>query len=427
MAISMTDGRTFMNTYHSYGNGTGHTSESEYAETIKNFDEHIRYSKDDRATEDVIGGVYRRENAKINTSQDYYDDMIGDDILSNAEDMLNNRFNRFSRYGYLDPSGELITGAREYLFFSKPDLNLVNKYNISSINKPLANSPFFNEAFRNYKLSYFSLQQTFGVSYDNSTGTASIDGLPINLRTKYIPLLSNMVTSTLDLPDISATDVTNNQNLYQTNTSYREGSLPSDLQYDFSLEFKDTKYLDVYMLFKIYDEYIRYKYMAEILPTRMEYIFNKIYPEPLSIWKIIVDDTGRIMYWAKATGCTPMSVPRSTISNIEGNIKFTVNWKAQFIRDMDPINLAELNYLTSCSLGVYAAGNDVNNIINNTMVITDVMHASDNDNNIAVGNGPTWVGYPYVMSYHDHNPVRTGHHTMKSDNRFHKLVWVNPK
>ena len=96
----------------------------------------------------------------------YFDDfelknMISDSVLSFPEDMLENRFNKFSRYGYLDPANELITGAREYLFFSKPDLHLVNVDNPYYMYNVLSNVPFFNEAFNRYKLSYYSLQQYY--------------------------------------------------------------------------------------------------------------------------------------------------------------------------------------------------------------------------------------------------------------------------
>ena len=200
--------------------------------------------------------VCKKYNIEIDFPlKDFKDDfelknMISDSVLSFPEDMLENRFNKFSRYGYLDPANELITGAREYLFFSKPDLHLVNVDNPYYMYNVLSNVPFFNEAFNRYKLSYYSLQQ-----YYNGKEYINAGGLPIDLRNKYISLLSNMVTSSFDLSDITASDVTNNQNLYQINTSYREGSLSSDLQYDFSLEFKDTKYLDVCYL----------KYMMNIL------------------------------------------------------------------------------------------------------------------------------------------------------------------
>lgn len=397
---------TFMNNYHT-------SDDLEYSTLLADWDEHLgtQVSSDSYEIKQTGKGLeFDTKDVKFTT--DELKDMMSDSTLGDPESMLSNRFNKFSRYGYLDPSGELITGTREYLFFSKPDLNLVSPTNPGSISEPLSSIPFFNEAFSRYKLSYYSLQQYYG-----GKQTLTADGLTLDLQNKYINLLSNMVTSSLDLSDITAAEVTNNQNLYQTNTSYREGSLVSDLQYDFSLEFKDTKYLDVYMLFKIYDEYFRYKYMVELPPVRYDYITNRIYPEALSIWKIITDDTGRIMYWAKATGCTPMSVPRGSVSNIEGNIKFTINWKAQFVKDMDPVNLTELNYLTAKSMGV-----GYEKLNNNTF-------NTSNSRFMSILDKQTWAGYPLVISG-EGVTTRTGQNVVnnsksKSNAGFHRLVWIN--
>lgn len=416
----------FMNSYH---------SENEflkYRDELANWHEHIVERTDKSMREfrinsesesdynyaaETVNKMNNFDKKKLNVYQSDFKIMEGDShsILTPPEDMLHNRFNKFSRYGYLDPTHELVTGNREYLFFSKPDLHLVDTSSNEKMYDVLKSVPFFDEAFNRYKLSYYSLQQTF----NGTSGSIDPDGLHIDLSNKYINLLSNMVTSSFDLADISASDVLNNQNLYQTNTSYREGSLTSDLQYDFSLEFKDTKYLDVYMLFKIYDEYFRQMYMREILPTRFDYIVNKIYPEALSIWKVIVDDTGRIIYWAKATGCTPMSVPRGTISNIEGNVKFTINWKAQFIKDMDPVNLTELNYLTARSLGLHTVGSGITQaVLNNSVIMPNYTREEHH-------NYSTWVGYPLVINAGSSR--RTGHNSDSEESAFHRLVWVNKK
>ena len=132
--------------------------------------------------------------------------------------------------------------------------------------------------------------------------------------------------------------------------------------------------------------------------------------EALSIWKIIVDDTGRIMYWAKATGCYPF---------IEGNIKFTINWKAQFIKDMDPINLTELNYLTARSLGIETGSKDITNITRSIINKTKKIYS--------LNDTTTWVGYPLIIPG---SIARTGQHINNNDSdiskySFHRLVWVN--
>ena len=426
----MNDGIRFMNQYH------GQYNPNYMSDVLNDFREHWAYSYNPRLT-------YGRKNlGPINVYEEDINNMIGQDILSPAESMIHNRFNNFSRYGYLDPSGEAFSGAREYLFFSKPDLHLVDVRNASDdikINPDIERIPFFDEAFKRYRLSYYSLQQTY------KTGKKALvtpDGLVVDLRTKFMPLLSNMVSSTLELPDISAGEVLNNQNLYQINTSYREGSELSDNMHDFSLEFRDTKYLDVYMLFKIYDEYMRAKYTCDIYPTKMEYIFNKVYPEAFSIWKLIVDDTGRIIYWGKAVGVTPMSVPRSAVSNIEGTMRITVNFKAQFVKDMDPVNLMELNYLTARSLGlqpgngmekrIFETAYGVPNKMNVTYQFNPGTGIRSKKGNM---NAPTWVAYPYILINNNTNPYRTGHNvsipndpnSKNAETAFHRLIWINPK
>jgi len=332
---------------------------------------------DDPSTAIASTKISADSNLSIATATGFNRDaltvMTSDSMLADPEAMLTNRFNMFSRYGYIDPTHELVSGAREYLFFSKPDLHLMDvKDGGVILNPQLASNPFFREAFDHYRFSFYSLQQWYGYN--------SHPFQDFETRSKFIPLLSNMVTSSFDLSDISANEVQGNQNLYQINTSYREGSITADLQYDFSLEFKDTKYLDVYMLFKIYDEYFRYKYEENITPNRKEYSQYKIVPEAFSIWKVIVDDTSRIIFWAKATGVTAMSVPRGAVSNLDGTIKFTVNFKTQFLKDMDPIHLLELNNLAVQSM---------------TSIGKAYSFAKDVDEKVWPGKRD-WVAFPFV-------------------------------
>lgn len=415
--ISKLTGETYLQVIANNIVGSGTPVNNEHLIDIKDTEKLHSRQITDNYNETSTSEQYSSDNYKskdaIKVSKDEYANFLkGSTMPSDPEDMYRNRFSRFSRYGYIDAANEFITGTREYIFFSKPDLHLIG--NTNNIYAPLRTNSFLMEAFNHYRYSFYSLQQTFFAGGNSLPGEI---GVILNGTTsskfdpycKYIPLLSNMVTSTLDLGDITASDVENNRNLYQINTTYREGSLASDLQYDFSLEFKDTKYLDVYMLFKIYDEYCRHKYYADIEPTKDDYIINRIYPEAISIWKVIVDDTDRIVYWAKAIGCTPMSVPRGSLSNFENQIKFTINWKAQFVKDMDPINLMELNHLTELS-----------------------MHGGKPSSFALPSAGETWVGYPYVIrDGGEKGPFRT--HSRTGDNgtanrdpdSFYKLVWAS--
>jgi hypothetical protein len=139
-----------------------------------------------------------------------------------------------------------------------------------------------------------------------------------------------------------------------TKISYRGTSYKSDEELDFSLEFEDTKYLDIYMLFKIWDEYERLKwngaleFNANDSQRWVNYIINKVLHDQVSIYKFVVSDDGsRIIYWARMTGCVPTSVPRDAFSDMNNSDtqKLTVNWKGHFVRDMDPIIIKHFNLL----------------------------------------------------------------------------------
>lgn len=234
-------------------------------------------------------------------------------------------FHYYSRTPFIDPYNTN-RRTKEYLFFTKPDLQIIksDKTNIDLT----AHSPFFADAVSRYPNVVEQLQSSY-------YGTENPGYLA--------PLLSNAVTNSLELPGISADYMETGKNVYQTMITYRGTSYKSDQDYDFSLEFRDSKFLDVYMYFRMYDEYERLKWMGYV-NTPLHYVKNKILHDQFSIYKIITAEDGMtILYWARAMGVYPISVPRDSISNIEGELTFSVNFKAQFVYDMDPRILIDLN------------------------------------------------------------------------------------
>lgn len=321
--------------------------------------------------------------------------------IFSPQQIHSNRFNKFARYGIIDPYNENF-GCKEYLFFSKPDLHIFNVNNTMELYEPLKNVSFFANAVKQYPESLLSLQQTF--NYTKSTSYPN----NFDVNNKFMCILSNHVASSLDLPAITATESQNNANLYQINTSYRDGSEISDCSYEFSLEFKDNKYLDTYILFKAYDEYERQKYLREIRPTKFSYIDNKVNSEQFSIWKIIVNETNGIMFYAKAVAVYPLNVPRDVISNLELPIRFSIQFKGQFVRDTNPIHLNDLNHLTELSLG------------KDSSEMTEYIktHAlSLYNNNDAVPN-TEWGRYPYIIK----NGKRVDGTEKEGD--FYRLIWL---
>lgn len=243
---------------------------------------------------------------------------------------------KFSRFGIIDPYN-VLTSTREYIFITKPDLCILNSN--GELSSVLSSNAFFTDAVRRYKDVAAQLQS----SYSSGDGP-------------FITMLSNSITSHLDLPGLSADSIDSASNIMGTKISYRGSSIKSDYDHDFSLEFEDTKHLDIYMLFKMYDEYEKLKWKGYIDFTKAEtdrwinYIINKVLHDQMSIYKIVVAEDGyRIVYWARVTGCHPTSAPRDAFSDMTDALpqKLTVSWKGHFVRDMDPIILAQFNNLVS--------------------------------------------------------------------------------
>ena len=145
-------------------------------------------------------------------------------------------YDKFSRYGYISLySNEQV--CREYLFFTKPDLNIFGDgkttsydYNSCELNKDLASIPFFIDACGRNKDALLQLQYSVKNHY--------------GIKNPFMYLLSNYVTSKLDLPSLSAESKESTANIMGTTIQYRSHSYKSDNGYDFTLSFNDTSTLE---------------------------------------------------------------------------------------------------------------------------------------------------------------------------------------
>ena len=271
-------------------------------------------------------------------------------------------YDKFSRFGYI-PVYHTEQVCREYLFFTKPDLNILGNgsglsvaYN-ADLNEDLAAIPFFREVNIRNKDAIRQLQYSVRDSYGS-----------IN---PFMYLLSNAVTSKLDLPGISAESKESTSNIMGTSIQYRGHSYKSDNGYDFSLSFTDTAYLDIYYMLKTYDEYTRLLKTGEISPIR-KYIESRIISDQFSIYKFLIGEDGEtILFYAKLTGCYFTDVPRSDMSD-PGNdgFKYSVSFHAQFVEDSNPMILTEFNRISPGSSKTnYTNTYDYeNNVVNNSWV-----------------------------------------------------------
>ena len=274
------------------------------------------------------------ENYPISNKDSFTDLKHSVNIFSRSE-IDKALYSKTFRFGLLNPYGSIST-AREYLFFTKPDLNIFDTdesliVSKSNLQEGLASIPFWMDFAANRK----------------STTIASLQ-LSMNKDDPFNHLLQNTVASNLDIPSLSAELTETPTNIWGVNYSYRGSSESSDDNPEFSLEFKDTRYLDVFNFFKGYEEYETLKHHGVIRPSKY-YIKNKILHDQFAIYKFIVDeDMETILYYGKMYGVFPKSLPREVFSSptFDNGLTFSVDFKAAFYEDMKPDILADFNKLS---------------------------------------------------------------------------------
>lgn len=272
----------------------------------------------------MANGIYRKED---------YDD-----------------FNSFYIFHRNDPY-KMFGVSKEYVFITKPDLHIFNDPKDTSVLNPeLEGSLFFKDLMtRGYKDSVLKSLQLSA-----NTGDSRVFNSP------FINLLTNYATSNLDLSNISVGDLETAVNIYNTRIFYRKPSDSADEDNEFSMEYKDNKYLDCYLFFKAYDLYEQLKYHGKITPVTDEYTYYKVLSDQMTAFKFVVGEDGEtIQYWACLWGCYPKSVPRTTFSDTsqDGMIKFTIDWKATFQQDMDPAIIKHFNTIVEHSAGIDSSNN----------------------------------------------------------------------
>lgn len=267
----------------------------------------------------------------ISNPGQYIGDAFRNAGIYTKEEINRAKYNNFSRFGrVLDGPGRL-SNTSEYLFFVKPDLHIVEPGNQQMILNPeLASNDYFIDLVRRYPEVVRELQK----SAPGNNGS-------------FGHLLSFCVNSSLDLPGIEAGTMDGPANMFGTSIEYLGDAEDSDKAPTFSLEFIDSKDLEVYHFFKAYQEYQIARKMGVVTPPeRGKYTFKRKLHNVMGCYKFLVgEDMETIIYWAYFWGVMPLSAPREAFSdpNFPDGNTFSVNFKAGFVDDSKPILLQEFN------------------------------------------------------------------------------------
>jgi hypothetical protein len=246
-------------------------------------------------------------------------------------------FNKTYRFGLFDPYGQ-VSSAREFLFFTKPDLNIYPRdYTTgqasTKMQSILQSLPYWVDLHESKSKIIKCLQYSL-----DKSGTPD----PFN------HLLQNRVKSNLSVPDLSSETIDTPTNMYGVGFSYRGSSEASDDGFEFSLEFNDSRWLETYYFFKTYEEYETLKHHGTIEPWR-RYTEQKVIHDQFSIYKFVVDsDMETLIYWGKMYGVMPKSLPRDSFSNdnFDNGLSYSIDFKAAFYEELLPNIIADFNALS---------------------------------------------------------------------------------
>ena len=236
----------------------------------------------------------------------------------------------FDRFYTVDLNKEGPSG-RHYIFFCRPDLNLVDPSNSKSLNTKngVSEDPFFRYLADYYPQIISSLTAEFYVSgatkVDQSKAKAgsglgnslydSSDGLPIH---SLLPFLTSRAES-LQLPDYTIKTDELRQPCTKYTIPYASSAIESQTGGEFDITFRDDRYFSVRKLFYAWIYYMD-GVMRNTFTPKDKYINYNCFDYATSIYDIHVDETGEnIVWWSKYTGCFPTSVPISDLSFNKGS------------------------------------------------------------------------------------------------------------
>lgn len=251
--------------------------------------------------------------------------------LYSKQEILEAKFSKYSRFGrVLDPYGRL-NNTTEYLFFTKPDLHIVNpESELMEMNSQLSGSGYFEDLVRLYPDVVRELQSS-------APGSSS---------DPFSHLLSFCVNSSLDLPSIEASTIDTPATMFGTSIDYMGNAEASDEKISFSLEFVDSKELELYHFFKGFQEYHIERKSGVVTPPSISYTLKRKLHNVMGIYKFLVDeDMETLIHYSYVWGAYPISAPREAFSDpaFPEGLTYSTNWKAQFVEDMNPVVLKEFN------------------------------------------------------------------------------------
>ena len=279
-------------------------------------------------------------NLYNNLYTDFAEDLKKVRTSINLNMVRNDWFYNFNRFRLMHPDS-VLANTKGYVFFTRPDLNIVS----SSV----ATSEI---GLLMYNLSTFHSGIVAGLQKSPRLSNASFDH-----NHQFIPLLCNRCTG-LDVNDetLETKEIGDTYTGWKLN--YGTTTIKSKTANTVTTSFIDDEQLSIYLTFKLWEEYISGVTRGVILPFD-KYLRSKQLDYAISIYYFLCAEDGEsIVFWTKYTGCIPTNVPSSNFTDSTDSPikqpKYSITWQYAFKKDYDPFSLAEFNHLSDVASGEQA-------------------------------------------------------------------------
>lgn len=249
---------------------------------------------------------------------------------------VNNVLMNFDRLYSVWPNFELTT-TYTYVFFIRPDLNILDKNNHLISLSPkrkgyLQNSsPDRDQFFRwMYKAHPIVLSQLSGTRIKGHD---------------FIPMLTGRVES-INLPDYKLKDYKLTQPYTGYNMPYASHALESLTGGEFEVTFRDDFDYNILKLFHCWLYYIN-GVTRNLFSPKAPYVRNNKVDYCTSVYVITCKpDASEIVHWVKYTGAFPTTAPHSGLSfNLRGaaNNKVTIPFAYFHQEPLNPLSIIDFN------------------------------------------------------------------------------------
>lgn len=230
----------------------------------------------------------------------------------------------------------------------------------------------------------------------------------LDSRNPFFTPLCNGLKGISGWPDFNLVEETTEGDFHSGDFTFIKGSDMNNKTQELSLEFKDVQGSILLAIFYYWCLYMALQAKGVVMAYGDDIYLQRL-NYTVSIYRFVTDPSRKhIVWWAKATGCFPKSVPVGALFNVnQGDVtissatNFSVPFVANDIKYNDPDILLDFNYL----MEKYCPGiSEIYNSDTKTWVDTGTYtKLPTNSVTDTISSSYNFMGLPYISGLHTGN------------------------